>query len=435
MKNFKKFVNLLIVSAMAFSTAVTVSAADNVTLIDPVDANIAFPTAKLGISGAEDSNIASVTNIYTDSGENVKVTGRTINVTNQSGIVYFGDRLLYNAYYYSNSQNKYVCDANNYNFKSNFTWEFDFELDTLPQKDKQFIIEMGKYGDSNSWKNAMKFQLVNDNNYYLVWGSTGTNDSVFISNPIISNTVAPTNDEKKYLLKTDTTYHLKLEADLEKTGKLYVTFTNPTIDSDGNPLTDGATPYTRTTVAPLALPVTTDVSTFTTNTWNDTTRANIKVYSKGPITINMSNESFKMDRFRTGVPTMEITGENNDQIKASAQFANITKTTLYCNAPTLICAAYSEDNKMVRMNSVNLLSDTDSSNKMNALTLNSYSTTLYDMSTLANGTYTVKAFMWNKMLGDDSLKMYGDAYAEKTITVTDGVVSVVDDFENTDETV
>ena len=87
------------------------------------------------------------------------------------------------------------------------------------------------------------------------------------------------------------------------------------------------------------------------------------------------------------------------------------------------------------MNSVNLLSDTDSSNKMNALTLNSYSTTLYDMSTLANGTYTVKAFMWNKMLGDDSLKMYGDAYAEKTITVTDGVVSVVDDFENTDEIV
>lgn len=423
MKFFKKFANLLVVLAMTFSAAVTVSAEDNVALLDPVDANIVFPTAKLG-TGAEDATIASVTNTYTDGGENIKVTGRTINVTEQSGNVNFGDRLLYNAYYYSTSQEKYINGQNAHNVKGNFVWEFDFELDTLPQKDKQFVLEFGKYGDSNNWKNSIKFQLAEDDSYFLVWGATGDNDSVYMSNPKFETM---TDTDRKYLLKTDVTYHLKLEADLENTGKLYATFTNPTIDADGNALEEGAEPYTRTTIAPLALPVTTSVSDFTTNTWNDATRANIRAYAKGPITMHLSNESFKMDRFRTGVPTMEIAGNANDQIIATAQFANITNSTLYCNAPTLVCAAYNSENRMVRMNSVKLLPNVESSNNMAPLTLNTYSTTLYSLNTLKNGEYTVKSFVWNKLLGEDSIKMYDNAYAEIKVAVADGVVSIVDD--------
>ena len=62
-------------------------------------------------------------------------------------------------------------------------------------------------------------------------------------------------------------------------------------------------------------------------------------------------------------------------------------------------------------------------NSMTGFKAYDYSTVLYKLDSLQNGTYTVKAFLWNTA---DKMVAYPNCLVEKTLTVTNGTVTMAD---------
>ena len=377
----KKLLSILLVLIVSFSI-LTVSA-DNVTLRSPVQCDLvlgsdSYVTAVKDANGVItgrtiDASKASSTTIASVAGGTFKI--RPVNVA-EDGTYTFGG---------STAQ-----------IKTSFVWQFDFSFaGDIPNSIDKFRLQF-----SSKWNNKLYFVSLDDTHYYIQWSSTPDG----YVNEMNKSTL-----ESKYVLEEGKTYRMKIEVNLE-TDKVYVTFVNPYVDADGNvnaePNWNNA--YTRTTTGKNAslgfsLPTAADVKNTNNRfpiTFQDLTNK---------VQITTSNETFYMDRIHVVAPELSVEANS---VKATANAINIPDYGYYGKLPTLFCAVY-KDNKLVdfEMNSPYV-------NGLRALTDSKYSAVVEG---LEDGTYKVKAFVWNSV---DKMLSYDNCSVEKTLTVADGVAKL-----------
>ena len=392
----KKVLCMMIVLVLALGTLCVSVSADKVKLIAPQRGDIR--TTSDYITDVKDESTDIINGRVIDaSGITAATTLATNN--NANGILY--REVL-------NSGEGYKFSGGSKRFKNNWSWEFDFKLDKLPNigDNGSFYIQIG-----DAWQNAIKFWATNINTtetkYYLRWGGgTGGTEKISGGDPYYS--------ASKPLLRAGCTYHIKIEADLIN-GKIYTTFTNPyvTKDASGNwvlnetPAAEGTEVWTFSSVSPNAF-------TKYTDTLADITTAYklpyITIAAKSAVKLTLSNEKFYIDRYINTKP--EITVENG-VLKATTNSVNITNSVYTSNLPTVILGVYNDSNKL--MAAYKTANTTESGTA--SCVAYPYSAEV-NVSSLDNGTYTVKAFVWNSV---DEMQPYPNCLAEKTLTVTGGV--------------
>ena len=379
----KKLLSMLLVFVLLLSMlAVTVSA-DNVTLRSPVQCDLVLGSDSY-VTPSKDSNGV--------------ITGRTIDATKASSTTLasvaggtFKIRPVNVA-----EDGTYTFGGSTAQIKTSFVWQFDFSFaGDIPNSIDKFRLQF-----SSKWNNKLYFVSLDDTHYYIQWSSTPDG----YVNEMNKSTL-----ESKYVLEEGKTYRMKIEVNLE-TDKVYVTFVNPYVDADGNvnaePNWNNA--YTRTTTGKNAslgfsLPTAADVKNTNNRfpiTFQDTTNK---------VQITMSNETFYMDRIHVVAPELSVEANS---VKATANAINIPDYGYYGKLPTLFCAVY-KDNKLVdfEVNSPYV-------NGLRALTDSKYSAVVEG---LEDGTYKVKAFVWNSV---DKMLSYDNCSVEKTLTVADGVATL-----------
>ena len=390
----KKLLSVLLVLVLSFSIlAVTVSA-DNMVLLDPQ---------------AGDINTTNATYITQEKDSNGVFTGRTIDASSIASVTTVA-KAEDNSFVYRNfSQNDsgYGFDGGSARFKNNFTWEFDFSFDKLPATTGDagcFYIQFG-----SAWQNAIKFWAVSATDYYVRWASN-SNDYVIsaISSSNIWNGGA-------FMLKAGNTYHIKFEVDVRK-GLTHVTFTNPYVEvnEDGSfkqklsqPAGEGVKIFTKTTTSTSALGATQTTSLADIKTgWK---RVNVVMQAKSATKLTLSNEKFYIDRFWSMPPELSVDGNN---VTATANAINITNFKYYATMPSLLLAVYNGDEL------VDYGKNSPYAEGTETLTDYKYSATVEN---LADGTYTVKAFVWNNL---DKMQPYDNCLVEKTLTVSGGVATL-----------
>lgn len=397
MKKANKLVGMLAVAALtigAFASAA--GAAGNIKMVDP---------QKGDVCSDPDVNII-ITNEYANKDKNIDITGRTITYAGDSGASI--KSVVYKLPYQTSSGIWHGMTAKPY-WKNNFTWEFDFKYTQLPSadaKDKDFFILIGP-STGNYWKNKIQFiRAESGDTYRLQWGGTDLQGNVSAKQAIS----APTKDDwdtATYGLKVNETYHLKIEADLANSGKIYVTFTNPNVTDENG------TAYTKLTESPY----TAGTLYTTVNDWVSAGKySNVMFKCNSALKLELSNEEFYMDRFRATVPSAAVDG---NKIVVSETVVNTTNTPYWTKAPLLVGAVYDSNGKIVRTG----YNDTQPANGFPALGQHDYSTTLYDLDKLADGTYTFKAFLWNSF---NQMAAYPSSLVEKTLTVANGTVTMAD---------
>lgn len=392
MKKANKLVGMLAVAALtigAFASAA--GAAGNIKMVDPRKGDICVSS----------NNVKNYQ--YEDTAHKVGIQGRTITSDTAVSIKQFTFRTPY-----ITSSGTFMGSNPSKIWKNNFTWEFDFTLTELPDKgaDKSFYIHIGPDStiDSAWWKSTLKFISAKDGTYRLSWGGTDGSADAAKKQSISSPTIAEL-DKEPYVLKQDKTYHLKIEADLSDTGKVYVTFTNPDCLIEGKP-------YTKTTER--TMPVSQVYSSLADVTDN-TKYTNIMMVCSSKITMELTNEEFYMDRFRATTPELTL---NSGQMTVKETVVSTNPVTYWVKPPMLVGAVYDSTGKMVRSG----IKDTQI-NSMQGFTAYDYSTVLYKLDSLPNGTYTVKAFVWNSA---DKMLAYPNCLVEKTLTVANGTVTMAD---------
>lgn len=392
MKKANKLVGMLAVAALtigAFASAA--GAAGNIKMVDPQKGDVCS------------HNTDNIKNQYANTEKNIDVTGRTITYAGGSGLSI--TPIVYKLPYQTSDGNWQGMTASSY-WKNNFTWEFDFKYTKLPAAGKDFFILIGPSA-GNYWKNKIQFIKANSGDTYrLQWGGTASGSTTDSAQSIS----APTKDDwdnETYGLKVDETYHLKIEADIANSGKIYVTFTNPNVNDENG------TAYTRLTESPYAAG---DVYTSVNDWVNAGKYSNVMFKCNSALTMELSNEKFYMDRFRVTAPKAVLGG---NKITVSETVVNTTNTNYWIKAPLLVGAVYDSNGKIVRTG----YNDTQPASGFPALGQHDYSTTLYDLDKLADGTYTFKAFLWNSF---NQMAAYPNSLVEKALTVANGTVTMAD---------
>ena len=367
----KKLLSVLLVLVLSFSMLAVTASADNVLLLDPIRGDLIIPNGE----GFITTTLGSDGYISGRTFKTTETTGKTFaNGTNKIG------HLSYKAGYTSATTGEVVKgDAKPY-WDNSFSWEFDFNLKSLKlgtNSQSYFFDILFGTASSPGFNNMIRFYPNSSGNKYTVrW----------FGNYPISSASATTYD-----LDLNKIYHLKIEADLRNDRYMYVTFTNP------------ETGFTKTTKSPCAIP-----EVFLSDgTLNTVLRNN-----SGAIEFELTNEKFYMDRFTVSGATVAY---SNNEITASASATNTTGTTYYTRIPILISAIYNSNDELIAY---------DYNNEYVAgipsKTAHNYSTTM-STTDLPNGTYTVKAFVWNNL---DKMQPYDNCLVEKTLTVSGGVATL-----------
>ena len=217
------------------------------------------------------------------------------------------------------------------------------------------------------------------------------------------------------MLKAGNTYHIKFEVDVRK-GLTHVTFTNPYVEvnEDGSfkqklsqPAGEGVKIFTKTTTSTSALGATQTTSLADIKTgWK---RVNVVMQAKSATKLTLSNEKFYIDRFWSMPPELSVDGNN---VTATANAINITNFKYYATMPSLLLAVYNGDEL------VDYGENSPYAEGTETLTDYKYTATVEN---LADGTYTVKAFVWNNL---DKMQPYDNCLVEKTLTVSGGVATI-----------
>lgn len=397
----KKLKIIAILLYILFNLGVSVYADNNVSLYDPVKGDICL--------WSSDAGYGYVTNTYTDEENLVGITGRTISY---SGTASLSSGTLKYKTPYVNSNGVLTNISSRSYWKNNFSWEFDFKLTKLPSstdawnKCFQFLI-------GSNWNNMIQFVAKDEETYYLRWGGGKDNNS-------ISGKYLTTTGTDIYDLKINKTYHLKIEADLVDTGNVYVTFTNPGLIIDGET-------FERVSVSPYPLTVYSELKDFS----DSGKYADFQFKCNSPVSVELSNEEFYVDRFRTVSPTMEFGDDSKSQLKVSASVVNTTPAAFGTRPPALICSVYDKDGVLVKIGCNNNFVGEG----IASLAQYDYSVTLSDMDKLSGDDYTVKTFLWNNtselvpILDSQTVKLSEVAVKSEDIEQNVEVLQVTSDGE------
>ena len=384
---FKRIASVTLAATMFLSLMTVTANADNVGLRKPVRGDL-----KLG----------SDTYVTTNKDANGVITGRTIDAAKASNTTLAGTtegtfqiRPINVA-----TDGVYTFGGTNAQLKTSFSWQFDFSLEgTIPATTDKCRILLG-----SNWKNKLYFVALDDTHYYIQWSST---PDAYV------NEVNKSTLESAYVLEEGKTYRMKIEVNFD-TDKAYVTFINPYLDSSGNKKEnpDFANAYTRTTISKNTTLGFTLASSSNVKNTDSAYRFPLKIQdlNKG-IKLTMSNETFYMDRLYALAPTISVSGNS---VTASAEAINIPDYGYYGYLPSLLCAVYKNDSL------VDFAESTPYVSALKKLTSSEYSATIEN---LEDGTYTLKAFIWNSV---GEMQPYGKCLVEKTLTVTDGVAVITE---------
>lgn len=404
----KKFMSPVLAASLLLGASATAGAA-NVALCDPIQGDIVT------------NNSTYITPITEPLGDKTINTGRIIDVSTITATTTVAKASAGSFVYREilpNGNDTYALGGGLARFKNNFTWEFDFCFDQLPSTGDagSFYLQIG-----DAWQNAIKFWAkdmttngVTERKYYLRWG--GGSDPAYYRISGGDEYYA----ESKPMLRQGCTYHLKIEADV-RNQKIYTTFTNPYVTKDASdnwvlndtPAAAGTEVWTYTSTSPAAFTSCTDTLT---KILKGDSRADITLAAKSAAKLTLTNEKFYIDRI---VPTTpELTLADNT-VTAAAHAVNITNFNFYMKAPVLLCAVYKAGESGSAETLVAGGGEQPSYSPMTALTDYPYSVNV-DVSDLADGTYTVKAFVWNTL---GKLQPYDNCLTQKTLTVTDGVAA------------
>lgn len=392
MKKAGKLVSMLAATALIIGAFASAAGAEgNIRMVDPGKGDVCS------------HNTANIINRYANTEKSIDITGRTITYAGGSGLSI--TPIVYKLPYQTSSGGWQGMAASSY-WKNNFTWEFDFKYTELPAAGKDFFILIGSNA-APYWKNKIQFiRAESGDTYRLQWGGTASGVTTDPAQSISSPDKDSWNTEK-YGLKVNETYHLKIEADLANSGKVYITFTNPNVTDENNAA------YTKLTESPYSVG---DVYTAVSDWVNAGKYSNVMFKCNAALTLELSNEAFYMDRFRATVPSAALDG---NKITVSETVVNTTNTAYWIKAPLLVGAVYDSTGKIVRTG----YNDVQPASGFPALGQHDYSTVLYDLDKLANGTYTFKAFLWNSF---KAMTAYPNCLVEKTLTVTNGTVTMAD---------
>lgn len=376
----KKILSMLLVLILSFSVLAVTASADNVTLRNSVQCDLVL---------GSDSYVTTVKD------SNGVITGRTIDAskTSSTTLASVAAATFKVRPVNVSEDGTYTFGGASSQIKTNFIWQFDFSLEgSVPSS-----IDVCSLQFSKQWNNKLYFVALDDTHYYIQWSSAPDG----YVNELDRSTL-----ESKYVLEEGKTYRMKIEVNFE-TDKVYVTFTNPYLDADGNVKdeADWNNAYTRTTTGKNAS------LGFSLSSADDVKNTNNRfpitlVDKSNGIQMTMSNETFYMDRLYAITPTLSVSGNS---VTANANAINIPNYGYYGNLPTVLCAVY-KDNKLADL-SVNA----PYAKGLAALTDSEYSATVEN---LEDGEYTVKVFVWNSF---NKMLSYDNCRVEKTLTVTDGV--------------
>lgn len=391
MKKAGKLVSMLAATALTIGAFASAAGAEgNIKMLDP----------RKGDMYVNSNNVKDYQ--YEDTAHKAGIKGRTITSDAAVSIKPFTFRTPY-----TTSSGTFMGSNPSQYWKNNFTWEFDFKLTELPDigAGKSFYIYIGSEPNTGTeWKSTLKFISAKEGTYRLSWAGTDGSADAAKKQSISSPTIAEL-DQEPYVLKLNETYHLKIEADLSDTGKVYVTFKNPNCLIEGKP-------YTKTTER--TMPVS-QVYSSKADVTDNNKYANIMMRCDSKITMELTNEEFYMDRFRATAPELTL---NGGQMTVNETVISTNPVTYWVKPPMLVGAVYDSTGKMVRSG----IKDTQI-NSMTGFKAYDYSTVLYKLDSLQNGTYTVKAFVWNTA---DKMVAYPNCLVEKTLTVTNGTVTMAD---------
>ena len=265
-------------------------------------------------------------------------------------------------------------------WKNNFTYEFDFRVDTLEDK-FQFnlattkLIQFTKDPDSDQ--------------YYIEW-------------------VDPSKSISGKNLEYGKTYHLRIEADTEKGAKLFTVFTDPEED------------YVYTSFVPNPVSSTLAERATSTATYN------VRMRCAGDVSITTSNEELYIERYF--IMPHELTAEENGTaVTASATVYNGTSDNQITGLPYLFVGIYDSIGAIVKSEGQYKTPEGKYVPKLANVGTADLSAAKYeysvsaDISDLPDGEYTVKAFMWRS---PDEPIVCSDVQ-EKTITVENGAIKTI----------
>lgn len=283
-----------------------------------------------------------------------------------------------------------------WNIQNNFVWEFDLKVDNLASNQGLNILLGNSSG--SSWRNQIRilansYTKTEDARYAVRWygvdGSTVTKQF----------TISGDSDSNSYQLLFGETYHLKIEADV-RNNQLYVTFSGNVNGEDYVSKNDKA-PFQMDTAA---------------NIEKDDYILPYKISTTGAVDITFDNMAFFVDRFSAKTPTLTA---GNGSVTASTQVKNTTNTN-YTNIapPSIIAAVYKQNGELVKCSVTEGAGDFDYG-------VSTERTAVVDgLGGLADGTYKVKAFIWNSLNRTSGLKAYDNALVEKTATVSGGTITL-----------
>ncbi len=282
-----------------------------------------------------------------------------------------------------------------WNIQNNFVWEFDLKVDNLASTQALNIL-LG-INTNNLYRSqirilANKYTNVEDARYCVRWYGDASTTEQHTGGMISGSTV---ND---YFLKFGETYHLKIESDV-RGNRTYATFTGIV---NGEEFTN--TNYR----APEAI--------YNSGEFTDDYILPYKISTSGAADITFDNMAFFVDRFSAKTPTLTA---GNGSVTASTQVKNTTNTN-YTNIapPSIIAAVYKQNGELVNCSVTEGAGDFEYG-------VSTERTAVVDgLEGLADGTYKVKAFIWNSLNRTSGLKAYDNALVEKTATVSGGTITL-----------
>lgn len=401
----KKLLSILLVSVLSLSMFAVTASADNVILLDPQQGDVLT------------KDLSTDTSYFTHTIDDTTglVTGRTIDASSVTTATTIAkhENNTFNYRTFSSTTSPYTFDGGSARFKNNFTWEFDFNFSLPPATGGTNGAFQILFGDN--WSNAIQILSVSSDTskYYIRWGDSRDNALTAISAPDSGGWWYAAS---KYNLEKDKTYRLKIEVDV-RNNMIYTTFTNPYVTVVNGTVTkldaaewDNPNIYTKTTSTNSSLSLGFTQSELSA-VQSATNRLKVVLQPKSGIKLETSNEKFYIDRFWSMTPEVATDGSS---VTATANVINVTNFKYYAYMPALICAVYKDDQLVSYDKSMPYASAT--------ATLTDYNyTASVDTTELADGTYTVKAFVWNTL---DKMQPYDNCLVEKTLTVSGGVATL-----------
>lgn len=265
-------------------------------------------------------------------------------------------------------------------WKNNFTYEFDFRVDTLEDK---FQLNLAT-------TKLIQFTKDSDNEqYYIKW-------------------VDPEKSISGKNLEYGKTYHLRIEADTEKGANLFAIFTDP----EDN--------YVYTSFVPNPVSSTLAERATSTATYN------VRMRCVGEVSITTSNEELYIERYFI-MPNELKVEENSTAVTASATVYNGTSDNQITEIPYLFVGIYDSIGAMVKNTGQYKMPEGKYVPKLANVGTADLSAAKYeylvsvDISDLPDGEYIVKAFMWRS----PNEPIVCSAVQEKTITVEKGIIKTV----------